>query len=121
MNIVHQFDQMPPGLDDQRFEPSLKKVARFPSESVESLCEGSLKPLHAGRQITAPSTNAQMEMIRHQHIGQKIPLEAFAGFPKDRLERLLRSVGLEDERTVIAAVYDVVETVGCFYSVLSRH
>ena len=107
--------------DNQRFESALKQVSSLVTETVESRCEGRLQPSHTLGQVAHGRGQAQMEVIGHDAIRLDLPTETPACLGETGFECCLRTIGFEYERTIVASVDDVIESITADYAILPRH
>ena len=121
MDVVNQVSPGLSRLHKQGLEAALEQVTVLLAVAIEAHRESRLQPAHSGRQIAPRRPKAKVEMVRHQAIRRQFPTELPASLEQSRLERRLRSVGIKDPRTIIATIYDMVQSIVGLESVLRRH
>ena len=78
MDVSQQGEEIPIRVDQKRLVPSLEQVTRPLVAAVEGLGVGRLQPMNHPRESNLPGLNRQMDMIRHQAVGDQAEFEPFA-------------------------------------------
>ena len=57
----------------------LEHVTRRPDKAIEAVRKDALQPLHALRQVRRRCPDREVIVVRHHHVGQKVPPKTLAG------------------------------------------
>ncbi len=78
---------------------------------VEADGESGAQPSHPVREVPVRRADAQMVVVARQAVSGQLPGEALAGLEERILERTLRAFRLENPRSVVASIDNMVEAV----------
>src|ERR1700682_6051616 len=99
-----------------RFETPLEEVAHTRMDFVEVFCVVAAQLLHAARKRRFWRREQKMVMIRHQHVGMKLPA-VFVDYSYEDLEEFFSIRIVEEDQSLLdAATGHVPQGAGEFES-----
>ena len=101
-------------LDQQRLVAPLKPVTAFAPQSVETVGQGRLLPLHASDKVTSRRLHREVVVVAHDHKHMQHLTRLRARLEKAGLERDLGPRGSEDVAPIFGAIDDVINHAGEF-------